>query len=289
MDTTDKNQILGVLLAGYRYSGRSLVLQRLELAGYTCVDNLPPALVRDYLARDRGNGSPRRMAISLDTDFSGGPTEVMTLLDRLAEEGSPCKLVFLEAGDGALRERQAAAEDTDLGWNEEELEAMRVSMAGIRARADLVLDSSYASPLEERDRIIALVEGRLHRAGTKVDVLTFGFKYGAPQGDLVLDVRFIPNPYYVAALRPLTGMDPACAEYVLGHEGARATVQALVSLVQAMLPSYTAQGRNTLRIRIGCTGGRHRSVAVADALSKALGDLGLPVSLRHRELDGGTS
>jgi UPF0042 nucleotide-binding protein len=193
----------------------------------------------------------------------------------------------MEAGDGVLRERRAAAEDADVVWDEHELYAMREAMAGVRAMADLVLDSSYASPLEERDRIIALVEGQLHRAATTVDLLTFGFKYGAPQGDVVLDVRFIPNPYYVAALRPLTGMDVPCADYVLGHQGARDAIQALVSLVVAMVPSYTAQGRNSLRVRIGCTGGRHRSVAVAAALAAALAETGLPVSLRHRELDGG--
>lgn len=288
-------EVLAVLLAGYRYSGRSLVLQRLELAGYTCVDNLPPKLVSDYLAHGNEGGTegdtfgvkPRRLAIGLDTDGPRGPSAVVDMMTGIRQTGCRCKLVFMEAGDGALRERRAAAEDADVVWDEHELHAMREAMAGVRAMADLVLDSSYASPLEERDRIIALVEGRPHRAETTVDLLTFGFKYGAPQGDVVLDVRFIPNPYYLAALRPLTGMDPACAEYVLSHEGAKATVQALVSLVDAMVPSYAAQGRSSLRVRVGCTGGRHRSVAVAEAVAMALVTIGIPVSLRHRELDGG--
>ena len=294
-EAPQRTEIQVVLLAGYRYSGRSLVLQRLELAGYTCVDNLPPKLVPEYLthgiedSKDGGTRGekPRRMAIGLDTDGPRGPSAVMDLMAGIRKSGCPCKLVFMEAGDGALRERRAAAEDVDVLWDEQDLHAMREAMAGVRAVADLVLDSSYASPLEERDRIIALVEGKPHRAETTVDIQTFGFKYGAPQGDIVLDVRFIPNPYYVAALRPLTGMDEPCADYVMGHEGARSTVQALVSLVGAMVPSYAAQGRSSLRVRIGCTGGRHRSVAVAEALAGVLMDMRIPVGLRHRELDGG--
>ncbi|MFH2112878.1 MAG: RNase adapter RapZ [Spirochaetota bacterium] len=287
IETPGKTETQAVLLAGYRYSGRSLVLQRLELAGYTCVDNLPPKLVPEYLAHGREGGKPHRMAIGLDTYGPKGPSAVMSILDGIQKTGCSCKLVFMEAGDGALRERRAAAEDTDMLWDDQDLQAMRESMAGIRALADLVLDSSYASPLDERDRIIALVEGKPHRVETTVDILTFGYKFGPLQGDVVLDVRFIPNPYYVAALRPLTGLDAPCADYVLGHEGAKGTVQALVSLVGAMLPSYAAQGRSSLRVRIGCTGGRHRSVAVASALAAALVELGLPVNLRHRELDSG--
>ncbi len=286
-ETSGKAETQAVLLAGYRYSGRSLVLQRLEMTGYTCVDNLPPKLVPEYLAHGKEGGQLRKIAIGLDTDGPRGPSAVMDMMEGIRRTGCTCKLVFMEAGDGALRERRAAAEDADVLWDEQELHAMREAMAGVRALAGLVLDSSYASPLEERDRIIALVEGKPHQAETMVDIQTFGFKYGAPQGDIVLDVRFIPNPYYVAALRPLTGMDAPCAEYVMGHEGGRGTVQALVSLVGAMVPSYVAQGRSSLRVRIGCTGGRHRSVAVAEALAAALTELSIPVGLRHRELDGG--
>jgi UPF0042 nucleotide-binding protein len=289
--TPGETKTLAVLIAGYRYSGRSLVLQRLELAGYTCVDNLPPKLVPEYLAHgkedNKEGGHPRRVAIGLDTDGSRGPSAVMDLMGGIRKSDCACKLVFMEAGDGALRERRAAAEDADVPWDEQELHAMREAMAGVRAMADLVLDSSYASPLEERDRIIALVEGKPHQAATMVDIQTFGFKYGAPQGDIILDVRFIPNPYYVAVLRPLTGKDKPCAEYVMGHDGARGTVQALVALIGSMVPSYAAQGRSSLRVRIGCTGGRHRSVAVAEAVAAALTEESIPVSLRHRELDGG--
>jgi RNase adapter protein RapZ len=291
MGSLQNNEPLAILLAGYRYSGRSLVLQRLELAGYSCVDNLPPRLVPEYLAHSKEgsteNGKDRRLAIGLDTDGPNGPAAALGMLKDLRNTGCSCKLVFLEASDGALRERRAAAEDSDVSWEDQELQNLRESMSGLRALADLVMDSSYASPLEERDRIIALVEGKPHQTRTLVDIQTFGFKYGTVQGDIVLDVRFIPNPYYVAALRPLTGMDAPCADYVLSHEGARGSVQALVGLVSSMLPSYTAQGRSSLRVRIGCTGGRHRSVAVAEALASALGAMGLPVGLRHRELDDG--
>jgi UPF0042 nucleotide-binding protein len=203
----------------------------------------------------------------------------------------------MEAGISALRERAESADnpttgvakgmDGDAEADEESGLREREYFRLLRERAHLVLDSSFASPVEERDRIIALVEGRESGTRTVVELSSFGFKYGAPGGDLVLDVRFIPNPYYIAELRPLTGRDPACADYVLGHASARESLTALRSLVAAMVPAYAAQGRATLKVRIGCTGGKHRSVAMAEALGTALTELGIPVRIRHREMLAG--
>ncbi|MBU0927416.1 MAG: hypothetical protein KKA67_06680 [Spirochaetes bacterium] len=276
-----------VLLVGYRYSGRSLALQRLELAGYTCVDNLPPALLPGYL--DHGASADRigRIAVALDTEGPGGPAETTLLLDRMENEGKrPC-LVFIEAGDSVLAERRSSGDELAAPEGEGMPLSPREAMAPIRARADLVLDSSWMSPLEERDRIIAAAEGRSRDVRPTVEIMSFGFKHGAPAGDVSIDVRFIPNPYYVSALRPLSGLDRACSGYVLGHESASATVEALRSLVRTMLPAYAAQGRHVLKVRIGCTGGQHRSVAVAEALRAALAADGVPCSVRHREIEAG--
>jgi UPF0042 nucleotide-binding protein len=119
------------------------------------------------------------------------------------------------------------------------------------------------------------------------EIMSFGFKYGVPAGDIVIDVRFIPNPFYVDALRPLCGLDPACSAYVLGSEHASATIDALTGLASTMIPIYMALGRSPLRIMIGCTGGQHRSVAMAEALGTTLVRLGHVCSIRHREMEDG--
>ena len=287
MAFSEESGAIVVLLAGYRYSGRSLVLQRLELAGYTCVDNLPPALLPGYLEHGASGSGSGRVAVSLDTEGAGGPEALSRLLDGLSADGKrPC-LVFMEAGDSVLSERRSSGDALTAPAEKEPPLSSREAMAAIRARADLVLDSSWMSPVEERDRIIAVAEGRPREAEPIVELLSFGYKYGVPSGDVVIDVRFIPNPYYVSSLRRLTGMDRACSEYVLGHESASAAVEALRALARAMLPAYVAQGRHVLRIRIGCTGGQHRSVAVTEALGSALKADGVRCEVRHREMDAG--
>ena len=276
-----------LLLAGYRYSGRSLALQKLELAGYTCVDNLPPALLPGYLEHGASGSGYGKVAVALDTERAGDPEALSRILDGLAANGARICLVFMEAGDSVLSERRSSSEELASPGADNPSLTFREAMSSIRARADLVLDSSWMSPVEERDRIIAAAEGRRRDVKPEVEIQSFGFKYGVPSGDVVLDVRFIPNPYYVSALRPLTGIDRACSEYVLGHESASAAVSAVCSLARAMLPAYVAQGRHRLRIRIGCTGGQHRSVAVAEAIGAALRADGIQCEVRHREMEAG--
>jgi UPF0042 nucleotide-binding protein len=285
-----------ILIVGYRYAGKSLVLQHLERSGYRCVDNLPEALIADCLSQMmRGAGPARpRVALAVDTGTGNavpgeparpGRASLLSVRDGLAAAGHSPFIVFLAASDSALKERHAASQAQDSSHDDSERrDAERAALAPLREAADLILDSSYASPTDERDRIIALAEGERRQVQTVVEVSSFGFKYGVPAGDIVLDVRFIPNPYYVSELRPLTGKDRACADYVFGEEGARVALEALVRLVGAMAPAYEAQGKPVLRVRIGCTGGQHRSVAMAEALGRALAERGLEVQVRHREL-----
>lgn len=275
-----------VLIVGCRCSGKSLLLHHLEASGYRSVDNLPASLIGDYLAVTAGKEGEGKCLVALALKLGPGEAEALPALrQRLADSGYPSLLVFLTASDSILRERGAAAQPSESPQEEAaRRDDERAALSALRDGADLVIDSSYASPTEERDRVIALAEGERRRIRTRVELSSFGFKYGAPSGDLVLDVRFIPNPYYVAALRPLTGRDKACADYVLGNESAKAALSALLSLVEAMAPAYEQQGKPALRVRIGCTGGQHRSVAMVEALASALAARGLEVSVRHREL-----
>jgi UPF0042 nucleotide-binding protein len=277
-----------VLIAGYRYAGKSLVLQHLEQAGYACVDNLPVQLVPECLShgKRKGGDGTRRVAIAVDAD--GAERDALgATREMLAEAGFPAMIVFIEASDSALSERHAAVSvaGSDVARTARR-DSERDALAPIRAAADLIVDSSWASPMDIQDRIIALAEGSKRQSRTVVEISSFGFKNGVPSGDFVVDVRFIPNPYYVAALRPLCGKDRECADYVFSDEHARGTLEALIRLAVVMEAAYSLQGRPSLRIRIGCTGGWHRSVAMVEALGAALSQRGLETHLSHRELDG---
>ncbi len=297
MNSDDGTGRIIVFIAGYRYAGKSLILQELERSGYRCVDNLPFALAADYLSRHRASGRRhgRKIALSLDEGSLGedgaSSSDLLALRDALAEEGDRSVLVFLSAGDTALAEREASAaarsgDSADATADASRRDAERARLSGFPEASDLVLDTSYAAPGDLRDRILSLAEGGLSRPRPVVDIASFGFKYGALSGDLVLDARFLPNPYYLAELRPLSGKDPACSDYVLSHPGATGILEGLSALVRAMEPAYQRQGRYRLRVRIGCTGGHHRSVALAEALGAVLSGEGYAVSVRHRDLGG---
>lgn len=275
-----------VIIAGLRYSGRSLLLQRLELAGLACVDNLPPPLLESYALSERGMGSLLR-AVALDSSRKGSVEIAIRALDRIREAGIQAKLVFLEAGDSVIKERHGESGREAAPYSPEDLYALRSVLSPLKERADLILDSSYLSPQEERDRVIALIDPGMRAPDTTVAIESFGYRYGAARGELILDARFIPNPYYVAALRSLNGKDKPCSDYVLGQACAREALEGLVALCKAMIPEYKAQGRGTLRVAIGCTGGQHRSVALAEALFARLRGDGVEATLSHREMVAG--
>jgi UPF0042 nucleotide-binding protein len=212
--------------------------------------------------------------------------------ENLAPEAA---LVFMEAGDSILLERWAVTETIPTGqapglypegWAAE-LENYRKILEPLRSRADLILNSGYMTVQEEADRVAALAENRVYRADTALEILSFGYRYGIASGDAVIDVRFIPNPYYVYSLRPLTGRDKACAGYVFNFDASHKTLEALALLAETLIRSFREQGKPLLRICIGCTGGQHRSVAMAEALGSRMQEKGCPVTVRHREMEAG--
>jgi UPF0042 nucleotide-binding protein len=201
-------------------------------------------------------------------------------------------LVFLEAGDSVLLERriaaaQAAGEPIPPERAAAELAASRRILEPLRARSALFLNSGFMPVQEEAERVIALAESRPYRVATALHIQSFGYRYGPPPGDVVIDVRFIPNPYYVYSLRPMTGRDEPCASYVFGFECARKALESLGILAEMMFNNLLEQGRDTCTICIGCTGGQHRSVAVAEALGRKMKARGYPVSVTHREKEAG--
>ena len=291
-----------VVVTGLSGAGRTTALRVLEDLGFYCVDNLPPRLapsLLELLARPDGRisstgSSPppgfERVRVGLGIDvrtgvFLEGTSEA---LDELGRRGWPPEVMFLDASDEALvrrfsetRRPHRLAPDGDL------LSAIRnerEGLAELRNRASHVIDTTHFSVHDLRRRLVELVSGRPDGIKLVTRLVSFGFKYGLPQdADLVFDLRFLPNPHFVPALRPHTGLDAPVADYVFQAPEAQELLTDLEVLLRKLLPRYAAEGKAYLTIGIGCTGGRHRSVAMAEALAKRLGDG--PALVVHRDVE----
>jgi UPF0042 nucleotide-binding protein len=284
-----------VVITGYSGAGKSEAIAAFEDGGYFCVDNLPPRMIGALgeLFRHEGSGV-RRAAIVSDVRGGGYFEELVEVLDQLEEGGLDPTLLFLEADEETLvdrfketRRRHPMAPD---GRVLEGIRAEREIVAPLRERADVVMDTSDLTGWMLRRRVVTELLGpKGARGKLAVTIITFGFKNGPPrEADLLLDVRFLPNPHYREDLRPLTGLDPKVVEYVEAGELAREFYGRLFPLLDFVLPAYVTEGKTHLTIAIGCTGGRHRSVTVADRIASHLtdhDDVSLRVVNRDVELD----
>jgi RNase adapter protein RapZ len=262
------------VITGYSGAGKSEAIAAFEDSGYFCVDNLPPRLIAslgELFAR--GQSSVRRAAVV--TDVRGGEyfDDLLAVLDELRSEDLSPVLVFLEASDETLvnrfketRRRHPMAPD---GRILEGIQAERAVLGALRERADVVVDSTGLTGAMLRRKIATDLLAPGSSAKLALTLLTFGFKNGPPRdADIVLDVRFLPNPHYREDLRPLTGRDAAVVEHVEAGELASEYYRRLLPLLDFLLPAYVAEGKTHLTIAIGCTGGRHRSVTVADRIAR---------------------
>jgi UPF0042 nucleotide-binding protein len=289
-----ENRVELVVITGYSGAGKSEAIAAFEDGGYFCVDNLPPRMIQGLgeLFQHEGSGVEKAAVV---TDVRGGEyfEDLLAVLDELeATDALDLKLVFLEADEEALlnryketRRRHPLARS---GRIVDGIRAERERLAPLRERADVVIDTSALTGAALRRRIAIELIGR-DTSGNQLalTILTFGFKNGPPlDADLTLDVRFLPNPHYVDELRPLTGLDEPVREYVESGTQAGEFYGRLMPLLDFLLPAYVAEGKQHLTIAIGCTGGRHRSVTVADRIARALGrrsDVKLQVV--HRDVD----
>ena len=279
-----------VLVTGMSGAGKSSALKALEDLGYETVDNLPLSLLDTLLAASGGYARPLAVGIDIRTrDFAATP--LLTEFGQLSgDESLDAHLLFLDCDDAALarrysetRHRHPLAHERPLG---DGIAHERRLLAPLRDRADLLVDTTDLSPHALKE----VLAGHLAvdtPAGLAVFVLSFGFRRGLPrEADLVLDVRWLRNPHYVPALKPLTGRDPAVGEYVAEDQGFAPFFDGLAGWLMPLLPRFREEGKSYLTIAIGCTGGRHRSVFTAERLAETLRGRDWPVSLRHRELDG---
>jgi RNase adapter protein RapZ len=283
-----------VVITGYSGAGKSEAIAAFEDSGYFCVDNLPPQMIGALGELFRLEGSHvRRAAVVSDVRGGGYFDELLAVLDELDAGGLDPTVVFLEAEEGELldrfketRRRHPLSPD---GRVLDGIRAERAVLGALRERADVVLDTTGLTGAMLRRRISSEVLGREADGRLAVTLLTFGFKNGTPRdADMVLDVRFLPNPHYLEHLRPLTGRDPAVVQHVESGTAAREFYDRLFPMLDFLLPAYVAEGKSHLTIALGCTGGRHRSLCVADRMARHLegrDDIRLRIVHRDVELD----
>jgi UPF0042 nucleotide-binding protein len=281
-----------VVITGHSGAGKSEAIAAFEDGGYFCVDNLPPRMIDSLgeLFRHQGSGVEHAAVVS---DVRGGEyfEELLAVLDDLESGGLPPKLLFLEANEETLldryketRRRHPLAPE---GRIVDGIRAERELLAPLRERADMVMDTSDLTGAELRRRIREEMLGEDESGKLALTLLTFGFKNGPPRdADLTLDVRFLPNPHYVEELRPLTGMDEQVRAYVESGTLAGEFYGRLLPLLEFLVPAYVAEGKSHLTIAVGCTGGRHRSVTVADRIRRDLaGRDDVVVRVKHRDVE----
>ena len=277
------------LITGLSGAGRSEAAHSLEDLGFFVVDNLPPALLGKMAELVSRPGGPTRVAIVVDARGGVFFGELSKALEELKQEHVDYRIVFLEAADDDLVNRyEATRRRHPLAPADRVVEGIRkerLMMESLRGDADLIIDTSGLTPHGLRDRIREAFADAPPESGLQVSIQSFGFKYGSPRdADLVFDVRFLPNPHWVEELRPLPGTEQPVRDYVQGQPQYEAFMERLEALLDVVVPGYVAEGKSYLTVAVGCTGGRHRSVVVAEELGAFLSGRGMPVSVTHRDL-----
>jgi UPF0042 nucleotide-binding protein len=281
-----------VIISGLSGAGKSQASKLFEDLGYACVDNLPPELLDDFLDVRRQSDRYGRSALVLDIRSGDPAAAIQRAAETLRTAGSELELIFLEASDATLVSR--FSETRHRHPLEESRSGLQASIADERARlaptralATHVIDTSGLSIGQLKDRLLAILPSEAASDELRIDVVTFGFKYGIPlEADLVFDVRFLTNPYWDPELKPLSGLDEPVRDFVLNQPKAVRFLELVAELLELTAPAYRAEGKEHLRIALGCTGGYHRSIALAEELARRLGELpNASVGVFHRELE----
>ena len=280
-----------IIISGLSGAGKSKVASILEDIGFYVVDNMPAPLIPKFA--ELCMASPGRYdRVALVTDIRGGQTfdGLFSALDDLHQMGCAYKLLFVEAGVETIIKRYketrrmhplAGASRT----LDEAVRQERTVLDPVRQRAEYIIDTTALSTAKLRGEVLRLFGGGAAAPAMNVSVISFGFKYGIPiEADLVFDVRFLPNPYYIAELRHQTGLDDGVYSFVFGYQQTKDFMARLESLIGFLLPQYVAEGKTALVIGIGCTGGQHRSVAITRALADFIKQKGYPVAENHRDM-----
>ena len=280
-----------VVITGMSGAGRSEAMHTFEDLGYFCIDNLPPSFIGHLVELTRLAGSRiRDVAVVCDARGQEFFTQLWGELETLEDNCVPFRLLFLEAEDDVLvarfKETRRRHPLAGGGGILEGIAAERELLKDFRGRADLIVDTSDIRPSALKRRILDDFIDDHGIGGLDVSVSSFGFKYGVPiDADIVMDVRFLPNPFYDAALRPLCGLDQEVRDYVMGLPETAAFLARWFDLLELLVDGYQAEGKSHLSIALGCTGGRHRSVALAEETARFLKERGYKTRVDHRDIE----
>ena len=280
-----------VIITGMSGSGRTQAMHVFEDMGYYCIDNLPPRLIlqlAELVGINAGIG--RHLAVTSDLRSQGLFDELFDAIEVLREHEMSCKILYLEASDEVLIRRYSENRRRHpLAYRGETtadaIQRERVALREIRTQADFVIDTSRMPTSALRTKLTSLFSELTDEQLMEVRVFSFGYKHGLPvEADLMIDVRFLPNPFYDPAMRDLTGLDEKVRDFVIENPKTKEFLDAWYRLLDAVMPGYISEGKPQLSIAVGCTGGQHRSVAIAEATGRYLERQHYRVSISHRDL-----
>lgn len=280
-----------VIVTGMSGAGKSIALKMLEDLEYYCVDNLPIALIENFAELLKPNQEVSKVALGVDIRSGQAFGELEKVLEHMQSAGYDYEILFLDASDEVLIKRYKETRRNHPlasgGRINQGIELERGRIAFLKGKADYIIDTSTMLTRELKKELERIFVHNKEFKNLFVTVLSFGFKYGIPSdSDLVFDVRFLPNPYYVSDLKNKTGNDKEVQDYVMGMDVSHEFLGKLVDMVQFLIPNYIMEGKNQLVISIGCTGGKHRSVTLANKLYEALEDKGdYGIKVEHRDIE----
>ena len=281
-----------LILTGMSGAGKSTALKMLEDMGYYCVDNLPIQLLKSCVdLSDRQEFKRQRVVVGIDIRSGETLSLLSDILSELEQDGKKVDVLFMDAEEDVLVNRYKETRRTHPLSQSERIytgiEKERQAMQFLKERADYIIDTSHLLPRDLKGELEKIFVEDKNYESLFVTIMSFGFKYGIPaDADLVFDVRFLPNPYYVEELRPKTGNDREIQQFVMRHPQAHVFLNKLEDMIRFLIPNYISEGKNRLVIAIGCTGGKHRSVTLANELYQRLSqDEGYGLKIEHRDIE----
>ena len=283
-----------VIITGMSGAGKSLAIRYMEDIGFFCIDNLPPVLINKFVELCIV-GKDKFKKIALVVDIRGGNMldDLLPCLNVLKELGIEYEIVFLDASDDTLIKRYKGTRRmhplSTNGMLIDGIKEERKRLEPIKSKAYRVIDTSNLTSKHLKDKINAMFDVDGEENGIMINIISFGYKYGLPvECDLVFDLRFIPNPYYIEELRPLSGKDEEVRNFVLSTSIAKEFLSKFTDMLEFLLPNYKNEGKSQIVIGIGCTGGRHRSVAIAQKIYNILKSKGRRIVIEHRDIEKDT-
>ena len=286
---TEVDHLELVIITGMSGAGKTVAIQSFEDMGYFCIDNMPPSLIPKFWELIKESGKVTKIALVVDLRSRSFFEEIQSMLIDIENTNFiDTRMLFLDASDNELvsryKETRRAHPLAMDGLVTEGIRKERAILNDLKTRASIVIDTTTLTPRQLREKINQEFRAS-HETGFRIEILSFGFKYGLPiDADIVMDVRFLPNPHHIPELRPLTGKDEPVYEYVMSFPETEEFYQQFSTLLQTIMPGYVKEGKSSLTVAIGCTGGQHRSVALSERIGAVLAE-DYRVNITHRDKD----